>query len=198
MKKILTPGDQLLIWKAQVQSIGEFINTPMTFVVNCARLSEDCNEILRKFKTVAQLCQATVKELNKTNKKLVELLALMGCMPKPSQALSNHELAQMLVQLADQPLISEQAWYEYYLNQSLNGSYSEHFHKTNDIVYIYTKAGLISLLNINSLGYQALCSLWGGAVSAKQVVCYTSIVETEQKHLAYLFNISAQQVQQYL
>lgn len=195
MKKVKSAKQQQTFWQQQVEQIGEFKDTEMYFICQCMRFKTfECDRIIKSFKTVSNLCQATKKDLNTVNHRLVNVLALLGCIPKPEQDMQCDVFKQMLASLADPPLLDKNSWYRYYLDQAFQGENYEHFfHKHGNAVYIIKSEGLDFLNNLNSWSYDALYGLWEG-VSAKKLICAISVSDKEKQHLSYLLEVAPEHI----
>lgn len=190
-----TIWQQQAIWQEKVEQIGEFKDTEMYFICQCARFkTHECEQITKKFKTAGDLCQATKKELDTVNRRLVDVLALLGCIPKPEQDIQCDVFEQMLASLADPPLLDKESWYRYYLDQAFQGEDYEHFfHKHGSDVYILKSEGLAFLSTLNSWSYKAIYELWG-IVSAKKLICAVSLSDKEKEDLSYLLAIAPEHI----
>ena len=195
MKKVKSAKAQQAVWQQQVEQIGEFKDTEMYFICQCARFkTHECEQITKKFKTVADLCQATQKELNAINSRLVDILAMLGCIPKPEQDIKCDVSEQMLASLADPPLLTREDWQKYYLDQAFQGENYEHFfHKYGSDVYILKSEGLAFLTSLNSWSYKVIYELWG-IVSAKKLICAISLSDKEREHLSYLLAVAPEHI----
>lgn len=188
---MITIKDQNLKWQHQIDNLGKFQGTQMYFICNCARFTiEERNRILKSFNTVGDLCHSTVEQLSRVNSRLLEVLTLMGCIPKPTKRLSHKAFNQMLCDLNPQPLITKKLWYEHYLRQSFAGHcYEEFLQKSANRIYILSESGLKFLVKLNSWDYQVLYGLWGN-VSAKQVISRVPLTDTDRRLLSSLFAVA--------
>jgi hypothetical protein len=195
MKKVKSAKAQQTLWQEKVKQVGDFSNTEMYFICQCMRFKTfECDRIIKSFKTVGDLCQATKQKLNTVNHCLVNVLALLGCIPKPEQDIQCDVFEQMLASLADPPLLDKNSWYRYYLDQAFQGENYEHFfHKHGNDVYIIKSEGLDFLNNLNSWSYDALYGLWEG-VSAKKLICAVSLSDKEREHLSYLLEVAPEHI----
>lgn len=195
MRKVKSAKQQQAVWQEKVKQVGDFSNTEMYFICQCMRFKTfECDRIIKSFKTVGELCQATKKDLNTVNHRLVNVLALLGCIPKPEQDIQCDVFEQMLASLADPPLLNKDSWYRYYLDQAFQGENYEHFfHKHGNDVYIIKSEGLAFLTNLNSWSYDALYGLWEG-VSAKKLICAVSLSDKEREHLSYLLEVAPEHI----
>lgn len=186
---------QQALWQEKVEQVGDFSNTEMYFICQCMRFKTfECDRIIKSFKTVGDLCQATKKELNVVNHRLVNVLALLGCIPKPEQDIQCDVFEQTLASLADPPLLTREDWQKYYLDQAFQGENYEHFfHKHGNDVYIIKSEGLAFLTNLNSWSYDALYGLWEG-VSAKKLICAVNLSDEEKQHLSYLLEVAPEHI----
>ncbi len=190
-----TIWQQQAIWQQQVEQVGDFSNTEMYFICQCMRFKTfECDRIIKSFKTVGELCQATKKALTAINPRLVDILAMLGCIPKPEQDIQCDVFEQTLASLADPPLLTREDWQKYYLDQAFQGENYEHFfHKHGNDVYIIKSEGLDFLNNLNSWSYDALYGLWEG-VSAKKLICAVSLSDKEREHLSYLLEVAPEHI----
>ena len=187
MKKVKSAKQQQAVWQQQVEQIGEFKDTEMYFICQCMRFKTfECDRIIKSFKTVSDLCQATKKDLNTINHRLVNVLALLGCIPKPEQDIQCDIFEQTLASLADPPLLTREDWQKYYLDQAF-------FHKHVNAVYIIKSEGLDFLNNLNSWSYETLYGLWG-IVSAEKLICAISVSDKEKQHLSYLLEVAPEHI----
>ena len=195
MKKVKSAKQQQAVWQEKVKQVGDFSNTEMYFICQCMRFKTfECDRIIKSFKTVSDLCQATKKDLNTVNRRLGDVLALLGCIPKPEQDIQCDVFEQTLASLADPPLLTRDDWQKYYLDQAFQGENYEHFfHKHGNAVYIIKSEGLDFLNNLNSWSYDALYGLWG-IVSAKKLICAVSLSDKEKKHLSYLLAVAPEHI----
>jgi hypothetical protein len=195
MKKVKSAKQQQAVWQQQVEQIGEFKDTEMYFICQCMRFKTfECDRIIKSFKTVSDLCQATKKDLNTVNHRLVNVLALLGCIPKPEQDIQCDIFEQTLASLADPPLLTREDWQKYYLDQAFQGENYEHFfHKHGNAVYIIKSEGLDFLNNLNSWSYETLYGLWG-IVSAEKLICAISVSDKEKQHLSYLLEVAPEHI----
>lgn len=186
---------QQALWQEKVEQVGDFSNTEMYFICQCMRFKTfECDRIIKSFKTVSDLCQATKKDLNTVNHRLVDVLALLGCIPKPEQDMQCDVFEQTLASLADPPLLTREDWQKYYLDQAFQGENYEHFfHKHGNAVYIIKSEGLDFLNNLNSWSYDALYGLWG-IVSAEKLICAVSLSDKEREHLSYLLAVAPEHI----
>ena len=166
MKKVKSAKAQQAVWQQQVKQIGEFKDTEMYFICQCARFkTHECEQITKKFKTVADLCQATQKELNAINSRLVDILAMLGCIPKPTQYIPCSTFEKLLDSIAKPALLTRTAWQKHYLDHAFQGQdYEKFFQKNENTVYIFNTDGLNFLTNPNSWSWQILCTMWGQEV----------------------------------
>lgn len=190
-----TIWQQQEIWQEKVEQVGDFRYTEMYFICQCMRFKTfECDRIIKSFKTVGDLCQATKKDLNTVNHRLVDVLALLGCIPKPEQDIQCDVFEQMLASLANPPLIKRRDWQKYYLDQAFQGENYEHFfHKHGNDVYIIKSEGLAFLSTLNSWSYKAIYELWG-IVSAEKLICAVSLTNEEIKHLSYLLEVAPEHI----
>ena len=195
MKKVKSAKAQQAVWQEKVKQVGDFSNTEMYFICQCMRFKTfECDRIIKSFKTVSDLCQATKKDLNTVNHRLVNVLALLGCIPKPEQDIQCDAFEQMLASLADPPLLTREDWQKYYLDQAFQGENYEHFfHKHGNAVYIIKSEGLDFLNNLNSWSYETLYGLWG-IVSAEKLICAISVSDKEKQHLSYLLEVAPEHI----
>ena len=186
---------QQTLWQQQVKQVGDFSNTEMYFICQCMRFKTfECDRIIKSFKTVGDLCQATKQKLNTVNHRLGDVLALLGCIPKPEQDIQCDVFEQMLASLADPPLLDKESWYRYYLDQAFQGEDYEHFfHKHGSDVYILKSEGLAFLSTLNSWSYKAIYELWG-IVSAKKLICAVSLSDKEKENLSYLLAVAPEHI----
>lgn len=190
-----TIWQQQEIWQEKVEQVGDFSNTEMYFICQCMRFKTfECDRIIKSFKTVGDLYQAPKQKLNTVNRCLVDVLALLGCIPKPEQDIQCDVFEQMLASLANPPLLTREDWQKYYLDQAFQGENYEHFfHKHGSDVYILKSEGLAFLTSLNSWSYDALCGLWR-TVSAKKLICAVSLTDEEIKNLSYLLEVAPEHI----
>lgn len=190
-----TIWQQQAIWQEKVKQVGDFSNTEMYFICQCMRFKTfECDRIIKSFKTVGDLCQATKQKLNTVNHRLGDVLALLGCIPKPEQDIQCDVFEQMLASLANPPLLKRRDWQKYYLDQAFQGENYEHFfHKHGNDVYIIKSEGLAFLSTLNSWSYKAIYELWG-IVSAKKLICAVSLSDKEKEDLSYLLAVAPEHI----
>ncbi len=190
-----TIWQQQAIWQEKVKQVGDFSNTEIYFICQCMRFKTfECDRIIKSFKTVGDLCQATKQKLNTVNHRLGDVLALLGCIPKPEQDIQCDVFEQMLASLANPPLLKRRDWQKYYLDQAFQGENYEHFfHKHGNDVYIIKSEGLAFLSTLNSWSYKAIYELWG-IVSAEKLICAVSLTNEEIKHLSYLLEVAPEHI----
>lgn len=190
-----TIWQQQAIWQEKVKQVGDFSNTEIYFICQCMRFKTfECDRIIKSFKTVGDLCQATKQKLNTVNHRLGDVLALLGCIPKPEQDIQCDVFEQMLTSLANPPLLKRRDWQKYYLDQAFQGENYEHFfHKHGNDVYIIKSEGLAFLSTLNSWSYKAIYELWG-IVSAEKLICAVSLSDEEIKNLSYLLAVAPEHI----
>ena len=190
-----TIWQQQAIWQEKVKQVGDFSNTEIYFICQCMRFKTfECDRIIKSFKTVGDLCQATKQKLITVNHRLGDVLALLGCIPKPEQDIQCDVFEQMLASLANPPLLKRRDWQKYYLDQAFQGENYEHFfHKHGNDVYIIKSEGLAFLSTLNSWSYKAIYELWG-IVSAEKLICAVSLTNEEIKHLSYLLEVAPEHI----